>query len=168
LTPLAAFGLSAREYEQSQTCFHPSPKCTCTRVHLRLILVRPMRNRSLFVGVFVILAHLTPMLAAGGGPATRAYQKRVRHTAMMRVGGALIPYFHEIQRAGSGTIVAHFRLREAGRADDVKVTQRHPFGLANSIASRVISSTQFPPIPSQVIHEQRHPYVDITFELPVN
>jgi hypothetical protein len=126
-----------------------------------------VKTRSLFVGMFVLFA-LTPMLAANGGPATLAYQKRVRYMAVMRIGGALIPYFYEIQRAGSGTIVTRFRLRETGRAENVKITQRHPFGLANSIASHVISTTKFPPIPSPVIREQRHPYMDITFQLPVN
>jgi hypothetical protein len=133
-----------------------------------LLLVRPMRARRLLAIIVAIFAYGTSVLAASNGSATLAYQKRIQWIVMMRVGGALIPGFHQIQRAGSGSLAGRIRLLATGQVESVTLTQRHPASFANSTCTRVISSTKFPPIPARVLSEQGHPYVDITYRINVN
>jgi len=128
-----------------------------------------MRSHIVSLTLLAVLASFaSPVLAAGSGSATLAYQNRVQGIITSRVIAALIPRFQQLQRAGSGAVGARFRVLATGQVESVTITRSHPAGFVNSTCSRVISSTRFPPIPSKVIHEQGHPYVDVTTEIRVN
>ena len=128
-----------------------------------------MRLRFVLLTFWLVIASLaSPVMAANRGSATLSYQNRVQSIVMSRVFAALIPRFQQLPRAGSGAVGARFRVLASGQVESVTVTRRHPASFVNSTCSRVISSTRFPPLPSKVIHEQGHPYVDVTTEIRVN
>jgi outer membrane biosynthesis protein TonB len=128
-----------------------------------------MKTRILFASLLAIfVSSAANMLAASSGAATLAYQKRVQSIVTQRVLAALIPRFAQLQRAGSGAVGVRFRVLVTGQVESVTITQRHPAGFVNSTCSHVISSAKFPPIPTKVIHEQGHAYVDVTSEIRVN
>jgi len=128
-----------------------------------------MRSRIALLTLLLVLAcFASPMVAASTGFATLAYQNRVQGIITSRVIAALIPRFQQLQRAGSGAVGVRFRVLATGQVESVTITRSHPAGFVNSTCSRVISSTRFPPVQSKVIHEQGHPYVDVTTEIRVN
>ena len=128
-----------------------------------------MRSHIALLTLSVVLAcFASPVLAVSSGSATLAYQNRVQGIVTSRVIAALIPRIQQLQRAGSGAVGVRFRVLATGQVESVAITRRHPAGFVNSTCTRIISSTRFPPIPSKVIHEQGHPYVDVTAEIRVN
>jgi hypothetical protein len=94
--------------------------------------------------------------------ATHAYQACLNGIVIQLVGPALAKRFDLLRDAG--TLKLTYRVRASGEVESVKVIARVNQFVTDTCV-RTIKAAKLPSIPTSVIKEQGHPWVDVDTEI---